>query len=76
MPIQFTKLPSRNQLSAPVPEQINGESICECCKAAPVLGYAGNGTVVSKLCGKCWRRNSSGKDKASKPQFLNREGRS
>jgi len=74
--IRFTRLPSRNQLSIPKVNHINESQLCRCCESAEAGGYIGNGTVITGICPKCYRRNSIDRDHAKNPKFHCMEGRS
>lgn len=77
--MQFHRLEIKRTRSNPVVEKIyhlDGRGLCECCGDEPVLGYVGNGTIVSKLGAKCYRRNSAARDRAKHPTFLHHGGKS
>lgn len=74
--MQFHRIAKPEHSKKPLPN-INYSSICKCCNSREVGGYIGNGTVLSDICIKCYRRFSEGKERISQiTQSSNRKGRS
>jgi len=77
MSIEFSRLPSKHVHIVPPQPHINYQPVCKCCKSREIGGYIGNGTILTDICVKCYRRYSEGKERASqKHQSNNRKGRS